>query len=342
MDLITQGILGAAVGQAGFQHKLGRKAVLWGALYGMAPDLDVIVKFSSNPFSEQLYHRGFTHSLFFAPIVAPIAAYVMQRFSKNKDYWAWMWLTFWALITHPLLDLFTHYGTQLLNPLSNYRFSLAAIPVIDLLYSVPLLASVILGLFLSKDRLVRTITSIMLLLTTCYLFYGIVCNSSALDQARKDLGATACRIESYPTMFQIHLRRVVVHLPGEVKIGLVSTYPGAAYPIKWFSYRSDAGLGIDAFLKTPEAKIYTWFCADDYLIQRSADYLKLYDLRFGMPGSAEPGIWGLELKKNGQPQAFRSSYSSLYRGPFLSWITDVMVTSFGKDPAHLVENYNHD
>ncbi len=339
MDLVTQGILGAAVGQAGFQHKLGRKAVLWGAIYGMVPDLDVLVKFSGNPFAEQLYHRGFTHSLFFAPLIAPIAAVVMRKSYKTGDYWSWLWLIFWALITHPLLDVFTHYGTQLLNPLSTYRFSLAAIPVVDLLYSIPLLLAVIVGLIIPKDRLAGTVTSFMLLLTTSYLFYGITCNSAAVDQARQELGVTD-RIESYPTLFQIHLRRVVVHLPGEVKIGLVSTYPGAKYPIQWFRYRDDLQKNHN-FLELSDVRTYLWFCAGDCLIQKDRHSIKLYDLRFGVPGANEPGIWGVESIDGGHHvKLFKAPLSNMYKGNVFSWAYDVMKVSFGKDPRQLLENYH--
>lgn len=355
MDLVTQGILGAAVGQAGFQHKLGRKAALWGAIYGMVPDLDVLVKFSGNPFAEQLYHRGFTHSLFFAPLIAPFAAVLMCRFysypspghmadlsNKGKggscNYWDWLWLIFWALITHPLLDVFTHYGTQLLNPLSTYRFSLAAIPVIDLLYSVPLLMAVVLGLVISMDRMVRTVTSAVLLLTTSYLFYGIACNSSAEQQTQQDLGQTY-HVESYPTLFQIHLRRVVAHGPEDVKIGLVTTYPGAKYPIQWFTYKDDTKK-VSEFLKSADVMTYLWFCAGDCLIQKDQDTIRLYDLRFGIPGAQTPGIWGIETSDNGQHvRQFRLSLSSLYQGKIFNWVYDVMSVSFGGDPAQLVEKY---
>ena len=43
MDLITQGILGAAIGQVGFQRSLGRKALVYGAVIGMLPDADILV-----------------------------------------------------------------------------------------------------------------------------------------------------------------------------------------------------------------------------------------------------------------------------------------------------------
>lgn len=340
MDIVTQAILGAAVGQAGFQHKLGRKAVAWGAVYGVIPDFDIITQVSGNPFAEQLYHRGFTHSLFFAPLVAPLVAILMTKYTKSKDYWTWLWLIFWALITHPLLDVFTHYGTQLLNPLSNHRFSLAAISVIDLVYSLPLLLAVLVGLKLRNHILARSLTSVTLLLTTSYLFYGIACNSAAIDQARQDLGAAPYRLESYPILFQIHLRRVVAHYPGKVKVGLASTYPGTKYPIKWFEYRNDQERGVDEFLSTPEIRLYKWFCAGDCVVNKEGDVIKLYDLRFGIPGTPSPGIWGVEKKNGSKPKPFRLPYTEFYHGNLIDWIGNVIGISFGGDPSVLVGGHD--
>jgi inner membrane protein len=303
MDLITQGILGSAVGQAGFQHKLGKKAVLWGALIGMAPDLDILVKISSNPLAEQLYHRGFTHSLFFAPLVAPLfAALLCQYYDKKVKsplYSTWFWLAFWALITHPLLDLFTTYGTQLLSPLSNYRFSLSAIAIIDPLYSIPLLAVVLFGLRGKSQSFCRYLTSSMLFLTTTYLFYGISCNQKALGLARQSIGQHgSIMINSYPTLLQIHVRRLVAHVGNQVWIAYTTTYPGSNYPIRWEKYDKAPPKACQSFLATPEAQIYEWFSDGDYFMTQTHNTLKMQDLRFGFIGSSQLGIWGLYAKIN--------------------------------------------
>ncbi|MBL6875624.1 MAG: metal-dependent hydrolase, partial [Chitinophagales bacterium] len=42
MDSITQIILGAAAGEAVLGKKIGNRAMLWGALAGTIPDLDVL------------------------------------------------------------------------------------------------------------------------------------------------------------------------------------------------------------------------------------------------------------------------------------------------------------
>jgi len=42
VDTPTQALLGAVVGQAGFSHKLGKRALWWGALGGAIPDFDLL------------------------------------------------------------------------------------------------------------------------------------------------------------------------------------------------------------------------------------------------------------------------------------------------------------
>lgn len=303
MDLVTQGILGGAIGQVGFQDKLGKKAVAWGAVIGMLPDADVVARLLNTPLSEELYHRGFTHSLFFAPLAAPIIATLLckiyDKSFRSRNFQSWFWLAFWALITHPLLDLFTTYGTQLLAPLTNHRFSLSGVAVIDPAYSVPLLLVILIGLQIKQHILRKYLTSAMLLITTAYLFYGVSCNQAALAKARQSLeGQGTTLVNSYPTLFQIHVRRLVAHVGQQVWIAYTTTFPGADYPIRWKKYDTAPPWVCEIFLNTPEAQVYDWFCDKDYALLYSEDRLKMQDLRFGFTESYQLGLWGIEAKIN--------------------------------------------
>ncbi|CAN0508215.1 unnamed protein product, partial [Laminaria digitata] len=44
MDIITQGILGAAIAEAGWRRDLGRPAIMAGILFGLVPDFDVLAR----------------------------------------------------------------------------------------------------------------------------------------------------------------------------------------------------------------------------------------------------------------------------------------------------------
>ena len=63
MDSLTQITLGAALGEAVLGRQVGRKAMLYGAVCGTLPDLDVLLKFG-DPVMDFTFHRSFSHSIF--------------------------------------------------------------------------------------------------------------------------------------------------------------------------------------------------------------------------------------------------------------------------------------
>ena len=98
-----------------------RAALLAGAALGTLPDLDVIPTnlLLSDPVDRLTWHRGPSHSLFVLPFVAwAIWAFFRKRGGRVAQApRAWFWAILLALVTHPLLDAFTVYGTQLWWPL---------------------------------------------------------------------------------------------------------------------------------------------------------------------------------------------------------------------------------
>ena len=53
--------------------------------------------------------------------------------TTRKD---WIWLFLLSILTHPILDCFTPYGTQLFLPFSDYRVAFNNIAVADPLYTL--------------------------------------------------------------------------------------------------------------------------------------------------------------------------------------------------------------
>ena len=62
MDSLTQIVLGAAVAEASLGKKIGNRAMVWGAIAGTLPDLDVIANGFMSPVDALAFHRGPTHS----------------------------------------------------------------------------------------------------------------------------------------------------------------------------------------------------------------------------------------------------------------------------------------
>ncbi len=72
MDSLTQITLGAAVGEMVLGRKVGNRAMLWGAIGGTIPDLDVFANLSTDPIGALAFHRSISHSMTFA-VLAPVA-----------------------------------------------------------------------------------------------------------------------------------------------------------------------------------------------------------------------------------------------------------------------------
>ncbi len=206
MDTITQAILGAAVGEATLGKKVGNKAPLWGAVAGIIPDLDIIPGQFMDTVTRLAFHRGFSHSLVFSMIAAPIAGWIIAKIHKkeNLDWKPWALLFFLGLTTHILLDCFTTWGTQVFWPFE-YRVAWNTIFVIDPLYTIPFLIFIVWAMFKKKDNPIRSrLGWIGIGISTFYLLITVVNKQFAEDAfenafARKQIEYS--RINTRPTPF---------------------------------------------------------------------------------------------------------------------------------------------
>lgn len=172
MDSLTQMALGAAVGELILGEKVGNKAMIWGAIAGTIPDLDVLSNLFLNDYQSLLFHRSLTHSIFFAVVFSPLLAYLIKKLHSDgtTSYNDWLTLTFWCIVTHPLLDIFTNYGTQIFYPFSDYRIAFNTIFVIDPVYTVSLLIGCLLVFIKGKDVIKRKkVIQISLIISQAYL-----------------------------------------------------------------------------------------------------------------------------------------------------------------------------
>lgn len=242
MDSITQGLLGAAIGQAGFRKDACRAPLLWGGFCGVLPDFDLLVRFAG-PWASMKYHRAETHSLILQTLAAPLLGYLGWRIcGRSGSRWSWMLLTWLCLVTHSLLDWCTTYGTQLFAPFSRHTYSLDAVFIIDIFYSLPLLAVFIVALTRwGRGRGARRFAAAMLLLTTAYLVTGYVNSQRAIAFARADLAngrgtsqpppEVPEAVRAIPTFSNILLYRVVAKTGnGKVRSGTASTWTGR---VRW-------------------------------------------------------------------------------------------------------------
>ncbi|HSN59483.1 MAG TPA: metal-dependent hydrolase [Ferruginibacter sp.] len=138
MDSLTHIALGACMGEAFAGKKLGKKAMLWGALAQSIPDIDFLAAFWMDTTSNLLAHRGFTHSLLFCAIITPIMAWLAEKWHRPHNISFKKWLMFFGAVVfiHVFIDAFNNYGVGWFEPFSHYRISFNAIYVADPFFSI--------------------------------------------------------------------------------------------------------------------------------------------------------------------------------------------------------------
>ncbi len=289
MDSLTQIVLGAAVAEATLGKKVGNKALLWGGIAGTIPDLDVIyIKLiGGGAIEEIVLHRGFSHSITFAILMAPILGWVVNWLYRKKNeaaFLQWTNLFFWAIFTHPLLDSLTTYGTQLFLPFSDYRVSIASVFVVDLLYTVPFLLSVIAVSFIHRsDGWRRRVNYLGLALSSAYLLTGILNKYLVTDVFRTDLAAEPEKKELVfvgTTPLNIILWYGVAETDSAFHIGYYSLLDDSE-DVSWLPFKKNHQLlaGIENEYGVDRLR---WFSDQLYVVTRPhADTLNFYTMKFG-------------------------------------------------------------
>jgi inner membrane protein len=177
MDSLTHIVLGAAIGEAALGKKIGRKAMLWGAVADTIPDLDVFARPCFTDAQQLLVHRGFTHSFFFTLIMAPLLGWLFSKwFKKTELSWkSWAYLFFLGMFSHILLDSLTAYGTGWFEPFSSYRVSFNTIFVADPFYTLPFLICVVVALIAKNGSPKRVKWNTWgLIISNLYLLFTII------------------------------------------------------------------------------------------------------------------------------------------------------------------------
>jgi len=286
MDSVTQVTLGAAVGEAVAGKGAGKKAPLWGAFFGLLPDLDVL----ANPFLTEAqaltFHRSLSHSFVFIAVVTLAAAYGLRRLHPappvSKRLWAG--LVSAVLLTHVGLDCLTTYGTQVFWPFSDYPVIYGTIFIIDPLYTVPLAAGLLISLRGRADASARRwanyvglgVSSAYLLLTVLNKQYVDHVFATALGQEAPNYE----RVFTAPTPFNNLLWQGIAETDDGYYVGLYSLLDSdRSIDFRYVPKQHDL-LGPAA--DHPIVQRLRHFSRDYYIVRQSpGGDLLISDLRFG-------------------------------------------------------------
>jgi len=284
MDSLSQIVLGAAVGNQVLGKKMGNKAILYGAISGTMPDLDVLYGEFLDPLTATDIHRGFSHSTLFFIFLSPILGWILQKIEHKKgvNFKEATLFTFLILQTHALLDLFTTWGTQLFWPLET-RFSLQSIFVIDPLYTLPFLFLLILSMKKNKQDPKRMFWNrTALIVSTSYLFFTLIVQAIALQKFEKQLEQNKISYQEIvvkPSPFNIILWTTNVKVDNGYYIGDYSFFDTKPIQFQFIPTQKELISNIEDAAVIIQLKRISegWYC-----ITEKEEQLLFNDLRFGV------------------------------------------------------------
>ncbi len=361
MDSLTQIILGAAVGEVVLGKKVGNRAMVWGAVAGTIPDLDIIGNLFMNEMDALAFHRGISHSIFFAVLMAPLLGWLVHKFylykvdqhylykgiisilgglfsfallwlviglpisngkapipllsililllvgwlfyrlrvyhknplsrlGESASVRDWSWLFFWGVFTHPLLDCFTTYGTQVFQPFSNYRVAFNTISVADPIYTVPFLICLIAASMHTRDHAKRGMLNLLGIgLSSAYLLFAVFNKFHVNQQFEQSLAKYELPYDRYMTSPAI-LNNVLWTAVAESNDKF---YYGTYSLMDKQQYMDIDSLYKGHYLLAPhkhqeDIATLKWFSDGYYKVAKAKDgQLILNDLRFGVIGNLE-------------------------------------------------------
>ncbi|MDD3000221.1 MAG: metal-dependent hydrolase [Candidatus Riflebacteria bacterium] len=311
MDLVTQGLLGAAVSQAAYGHKGGKKVSIYGFILGLLPDFDVIARLWG-PWASLKYHRGPTHSIILTFIFAiPLGIFVGNMAKNGLKKREWIVITMLALVTHPIIDWFTSYGTAMLWPITDKRFAIDCVSILDLVVSMPLLIVTILGIFgLAQPKKVKLLSIAALGLSLGYSAWGYH-NSQHLAEVGKNMfqqqGFEAVEVRAMPTIMNISIFRVVGR---DANGDFMVTYlkKGSDVPIAPMRLaKSDKGEYVQKASAHEHSKLFKLFAMDMVRASSSINesglpQVRFFDMRYGAMLSETDGLFStlVSFDENGE------------------------------------------
>jgi len=323
MDSLTQIVLGAACGEAILGKKIGNKALLFGAIGGTIPDLDVPLGrlFYTNEIDINAFHRGFMHSIVFSIIGAFVFGallywiYNRGRRLNSTTRKNWIWMFFLALFTHIFLDSFTPYGTQFFLPFSDFRVAFNNISVVDIIYTVPfLICMIVLMFFNRKNKRRRTWLKAGLYISSSYLLLTIANKlymDSVFERSLKTDNITYTRFRIQPTIFNNILWYGIAESENKYVAGYYSLLDKSSRVTEWVELPKNHDL---VPLDHEDIKTMTWFSDNYFNIMPNTDGREefLYnDLRYPLFNSKDPNssVFSLKLFTEGDRWNIRQDFS---------------------------------
>ena len=286
MDSLTHLFLGGAIAAVLAPPGQRRAALLAGAALNTLPDLDVLpLLLSDDPVVRMTWHRSATHSL----LVLPFVAWVLWIWFRGRGGRVaaaprrWFWIFQACLLSHPLVDALTVYGTQLFWPLPMQPVMIGSLFIIDPLFTLPLVLGCMVAAGARERPIAQRALAAALAMAIGYAGWSLVAKTvvdRAASRSLAALGLPDAPRFSVPMPFNTLLWRVVAMTPDgfvEGEYSLVADHG----PIAFRRHVTDPA-ALQAAATVPDGARLLWFNHHFAKAEVRDGQLVLTDLRMGL------------------------------------------------------------
>lgn len=325
MDTTTHALAGYMIAKTG----IGRDTGKWGTIAGVSaavfPDIDLALGFLGTEFSLK-YHRGLTNSVFLIIPFSLLLAWVFVKTSKMKRFWTFFFIGVIEMLVHTFFDVMGSYGTMILSPFSNIRFSLDWVFIVDFFLVFTFLFPLIAFRFWKgKEQLMARIS---VLLAGSYIALCAYNHAWSLSLAQDHVRQRGLLVEDVASLPQPlspfrwghyiltekQIYRGFVRLIGAdekdpTQGGTSLTRFLAQYqPISRLQYkeldRFDNSIWVERALRLEGVKTFYWFArfpvARDNGVVNGNHRVEFFDLRFGsINGIKPPFVYVVDFDSEG-------------------------------------------
>jgi len=325
MDTTTHALAGYVIARAGLNRSTGK----WGTVAAVAaavfPDLDLVLRLFGTEFSLK-YHRALTNSVLLVVPVALLFAWLFVRVSKVRKFWSFFLIWTIVMCAHTFLDLATSYGTMLLSPFWDCRFSLDWLFIIDIFLVSALLLPLVVSFFWRRKKTV--FARIALAMAVLYIGLCAWSHSRALSLIARyvrENNLAPLAIASLPQPLSPFNWANLVLTEEKVYQGLVNLvasedettasskdflarFKASYQPVSQLRYRQwqrfDESPWVERALGLKEAKTFFWFArfpiVRDGGVVDGKHRVEFIDLRFGSVGTRRPFRYVLDFDESGK------------------------------------------
>jgi inner membrane protein len=324
MDTTTHALAGYMIAKTGLSRDTGKWGTIAGVSASIFPDVDLVLSPFLSTESMLKYHRHLTNSAFLVIPFSLLLAGLFVKISGVRRFWTFFLICAVEILAHTFLDLITSYGTMILSPFSDYRFTLDWVFIVDLFLVSTFLFPMI-ALHMWKRR-TQTLARVSVVLAALYISLCAYNHSWALSLAKdyarqKDLAIETVSSLPQPLspfnwgnyiLTEKKIYQGFTNLIGKKSKSIeggnfLSHFLSRYQPIPQLQYtqwdRFDNSPWVEKALMLDEVRTFYWFARFPVVRERGIvngnQRVEFFDLRFGSIGGRRPFLYVVDFDEEG-------------------------------------------